>query len=186
MSFSSVSSSLRGASVRGVSGCCKPRRDGSAGLRLDSRSADNLRFLGFDDDTADDVDMGTAFDKFSGVDSSSGLKSSSSPLSYSARSCRCFWADPKILDSRALLLKFPIFHADEGCAGVARSLSNPMLLDLALRPNMLGCRGRLLKFPSDKVETFLFGMLARPLLSAWFDSTLLDRTREAPRPRMLG
>jgi hypothetical protein len=177
MSSSSTTSSLRGAASKGASCSSTPAIDDAAGL-VGTLSVDNLRFLGLDDDVVEEVAIGAVFDKFNGVDSSSGLKSSSSSTSSAARSCCGFRPVPNILDSRALLLKFPIFNVDAGCAGVPRSVSNPMLLDLALGPRMLGCLARLLKFPIERAEIFLLAMLGRLLLSVWFvDSTLLDRAR---------
>jgi hypothetical protein len=149
-----------------------------------------LRFLGFEDEAAEDVVIFLVFDKFKGVDSSSGLKSSSS--SSSSYSICCGWgfcAVRSMLGSLALRLKFPIFKAEPICAGVPLSISNAILLDAigaALCPKILGCLGRRLKLPIDIIEVFFLPTLVSPLSCARFDSTLLDRARAAARPRMLG
>ena len=46
---------------------------------------ESLRFLGYEDEVAEEVVMFLVFDRFKGVDSSSGLKSPSSSSSYSSR-----------------------------------------------------------------------------------------------------
>jgi hypothetical protein len=51
------------------------------GLECGTWVADNLRFLGFDDEAAEELVVFLVLDKFNGVDSSSGLKSSSSSSS---------------------------------------------------------------------------------------------------------
>ena len=57
--------------------------EGKVGLDCDcgTWTAESLRFLELDEDAADDVVMFFVLDRFKGVDSSSGLKSSSSSSS---------------------------------------------------------------------------------------------------------
>jgi hypothetical protein len=186
VSFSSSNSPLRGPVAGTTSSSSESVGDGKVGLDLGIRTADNLRFLGFEDEAADEVSIAFDFAKFNGVDSSSGLKSSSSSSS-SWFHCG-FGAVRIILGSRALFLKFPTCIADPGRAGVPTSISNPKLLDLAAPatpPSTLGCLGRRLKFPIDMIDVFFLRMLVKPSSPARLDSTLLDLACAA-RPRMLG
>ena len=129
LSASSSSSSL---SVAGITSSARDALgEGKLGLDRGTRISDSFRFRGFDEDPAaavtGEVSIALARLKFRGVDSSSGLKSSSSS-SNPGLSYRLFCAVPKILGSLALLLKFPKFSADPVCAGVPLSISNAILL----------------------------------------------------------